>query len=348
MRRRRWVAGLLVAGFGLCGSDGYVGGAAAQTPEAFYKGRTVEMIVGSDAATEYTRDARLLITHMVKYIPGKPTIILKNMPGASGIKSANYLHRIAAQDGSVLGSFNKAMPLYEASKLQGVEFKSVELGWIGSMSHTNSLLVTWRTSPVKTVEDAKRREATIGAVGLSGTMAGYPFLMNAALGTKFKVIAGYTGSAAVNLAMERGEVEGRGTYSWDFFKSDNADWKTNPKMNFLVQIGLEKESDLPDVPLLIDLAQNDKERAVFELISIDSMIARPFVTTPNVPKERLVVLRAAFDRTMTDSEFLKDAEKMQSTIAPISGDRVEALVRRIIDTPPAVIETANLWLSPPR
>lgn len=321
---------------------------SAQTPEGFYKGRTIEMIVGSDAATEYTRDARLLITHMVKYIPGKPTIVLKNMLGASGIKSANYLHHIAPQDGTVLGSFNKSMPLYEASKLQGIEYKSTELRWLGSMSHTNSLLVTWHTSPVKTIDDAKRRESTIGAIGLSGTMAGYPFLMNASLGTKFKIIAGYTGSAAVNLAMERGEVEGRGTYSWDFFKSDNADWRTNPKMNFIVQIGLEKESDLPNVPLLTDLARNDKERAVFEFISIDSMIARPFVTTPNVPMDRLIALRAAFDQTMTDQDFLKDAEKMQATVAPVPGDRVEELVRRIVGTPAEIIETANLWLSPPK
>lgn len=322
--------------------------AAAQSPETFYKGRTVEMIVGSDAATEYTRDARLLITHIAKYIPGRPTIVLKNMLGASGIKAANYLYRIAPQDGSVLGSFNKSMPLYEASKLQGVEFKSAELGWLGSISHTNSLLVTWHTSAVKTIADARRREATIGAIGLSGTMAGYPFLMNATLGTKFKIVAGYTGSAAVNLAMERGEVEGRGTYSWDFFKSDNADWKTNPKMNFLVQVGLEKEADLPDVPLLIDLARDERERAVFELISIDSMIARPIVTTPNVPRDRFAVLRAAFDRTMGDPEFLRDAAKMQATIAPVPGERVEALVRRIVETPPDIIDTANRWLSPPK
>jgi hypothetical protein len=148
--------------------------------------------------------------------------------------------------------------------------------------------------------------------------------------------------------MERGEVEGRGTYSWDFFKSDNADWRTNPKMNFIVQIGLEKEGDLPNVPLLTDLARNDKERAVFEFISIDSMIARPFVTTPNVPKARLAALRAAFDKTLTDPDFLRDAEKIQSTVAPVAGDRVEELVRRIVSTPADTIDTANLWLSPPK
>ena len=282
---------------------------------------------------------------MVKYIPGKPTIVVKNMVGASGIKAANYLYAIAAQDGSVMGCFNKSMPLYEASKLQGVEFKSAELGWIGSMSHTNSLVVTWQNSPVKTIVDAQRMEAKIGAVGLSGTMAGYPFLLNASLGTKFKIIAGYTGSAAVNLAMERGEVDGRGTYSWDFFKADNRDWKTNPRMNFIVQIGLEKEADLPDVPLLTDLARNDQQRAVFELISIDSMIARPFVMPPHTPQDRLAAIRAAFDKTMKDPDFLKDAEKMQSNVAPIDGEQVAELVRKIVSTPADVVDTANLWLS---
>jgi tripartite-type tricarboxylate transporter receptor subunit TctC len=330
-----------------------VGPAAAQTGdargvEAFYKGRTVDMVVGSDAATEYTRDARLLIAHMTKYIPGKPTVVVKNMPGASSIKAANYLYHIAPKDGSVMAILNKGVPMYEATKLQGVDYKSVEYGWIGSMSKTNSVVVTWKTSEVRTIADAQRVESKIGAIGLSGTMAGYPFLMNATLGTKFKIIAGYTGSAAVNLAMERGEVDGRGTYSWDFFKSDNQDWRASPKYNLLVQIGLEKEPDLPDVPLLTELARDDTQRAVFELISIDSMIARPVLLPPNVPTDRLAALRAAFDKAMADPELLRDAAKMQSTIAPVPGAEVAALVGRIVDVPPEVVDTANLWLSPPK
>ena len=130
-----------------------------------------------------------------------------------------------------------------------------------------------------------------------------------------------------------------------FFKADNRDWKTNPRMNFIVQIGLEKEADLPDVPLLTDLARNDQQRAVFELISIDSMIARPFVMPPHTPQDRLAAIRAAFDKTMKDPDFLKDAEKMQSNVAPIDGEQVAELVRKIVSTPADVVDTANLWLS---
>ncbi len=321
---------------------------SAQSVQSFYKDKIVEMIVGSDAATEYTRDARLVAQYLTKYIPGNPTIIVKNMPGASGLKSANYLYQIAAKDGSVLGVFNKAIPMAEATNLQGVRYTSAEFGWIGSMNRTNSLVVTWKTSDVETLEDAKKREVTIGAQGLSGTMAAYPFMLNRSQGTRFKVVAGYQGSAAVNLAMERGEVEGRGTYSWDFFKSDNQDWKTNKKMNFLVQIGLEKEADLPDVPLLLDLAKDDTQRAVYRLLSADSMIARPFLTTPGVPAERLAALRGAFDKAMVDRDFLRDAAKSHSDVNPVPGARVEEIVKNIVGTPPAVVAQANQWMSPPK
>jgi tripartite-type tricarboxylate transporter receptor subunit TctC len=337
--------GLACLGLGL---GALSSGAAAQGVEAFYKDKMVDMIVGSDAATEYTRDARLVSQYLTRHIPGNPRIIVKNMPGASSIKAANYLYQIAAKDGSVLGVFNKAIPMAEATKLQGVAYKSAEFNWLGSMSRTNSLVVTWKTSGVETLEDARKREITIGAQGLSGTMAAYPFLLNSSQGTRFKVVAGYQGSAAVNLAMERGEVEGRGTYSWDFFKSDNQDWKTNKKMNFLVQIGLEKEPDLPDVPLLIDLATDETQRAVYRLLSADSMIARPFLTTPGVPAERVAALRAAFDKAMVDPDFLRDAAKSHSDVNPVSGARVEEIVKDMVGTPPAVVEQANQWMSPPR
>src|SRR5205814_1514001 len=153
---------------------------------------------------------------------------------------------------------NKGIPMYEATRLQGVQYKSAELNWLGSMSRTNSLVVTRRSS-VKSLDQAKQREVTIGALGLSGTMATYPFLLNRTQGTRFKVVAGYTGSAEINLAIERGELEGRGTYSWDFYKSDHPNWHADNPMNFLVQIGLEKEPDLPEVPLLLDLAHDATE-----------------------------------------------------------------------------------------
>lgn len=335
------VATIVVA----CGSPVAAG---AQSVEGFYKGRLVDMIVGSDAATEYTRDARMVAQYLTRHTPGNPTIVVKNMPGASSIKAANYLYEIAAKDGSVVGVFNKAIPMAEATNLQGVRYKSAEFGWLGSMNRTNSLVVTWKTSDVQTLDDARQREVTIGAQGLSGTMAAYPFLLNRSQGTLFKVIAGYQGSAAVNLAMERGEVAGRGTYSWDFFKSDHQDWKTNKKMHFLVQIGMEKEPDLPDVPLLIDLAKDEVQRAVYELISADSVIARPFLTTPAVPADRLAALRQAFDKTMVDPDFLRDAARSHSNVAPVSGTAVATLVKRMIDTPPRIVDTANQWMSPPK
>lgn len=343
----KWTS--VVAGAGIvAGSLNLSSMALCQTVEGFYKNRTIDLIVGSDAATEYTRDARMVALHLTKHIPGQPTVIVKNMPGASGIKAANYLYQIAEKDGSVVGAFNKAIPMAEATNLQGVRYKSVEFNWLGSMNRTNSLVVTWAASGIESLDDAKKREVTIGAQGLSGTMAAYPFLLNRTQGTKFKVIAGYQGSAAVNLAMERGEVEGRGTYSWDFFRSDNQDWRTNKRMNFLVQIGMEKEPDLPDVPLLLDLAKDDRQRAVYALLSADSMMARPFLTTPAVPAERVVTLRQAFNKTMADADFLRDAAKSHSDVNPVTGERLATIVQQMIASSSEVVETASQWMAPPR
>jgi hypothetical protein len=191
----------------------------------FYKGKTLSLVVASDAANEYTRDGRLVARHLHKHIPGQPTIVVQNMVGASGITPTNWLFRIAPKDGTVMMLINKMMPTMEATRQPGVQYKSTDLGWIGSMSRSNTVTITSRDSPVKTLEDAKQHTANIGALGIAGTMATTPFVLNRTQATKFKVVSGYKSSAEIMLAMNRGELDGRGTYSWDFFVADHPGWR---------------------------------------------------------------------------------------------------------------------------
>ncbi len=320
----------------------------SQAADDFYKDRLVELIVASDAANEYTRDGRLVARHLPKHLPGSPTIIVKNMVGASGITPANWLAAIAPRDGSTIMLLNKQMPMIEATKQPGVRFKSADFGWIGSMSRTNVVVITSAESGVRSISDAQSREISIGALGFSGAMATNPFALNRALDTKFKVIAGYKSSAEIMLAMQRGEVQGRGAYSWDFFKADHPDWREKRQFNVLVQIGLLKEPDLPDVPLLTDLARDEAQRAVFEFMSLDSAVARPFVLPPMVPDARLQTLRTAFSETMKDEEFLREAARQHSNVSPVSGPEAYAAVKKIVSMSDEVITGAAALMAPPR
>jgi hypothetical protein len=195
----------------------------------------------------------------------------------------------------------------------------------------------WHTSKVKTIEDAMKYEAPMGATGGS-TSSQYPRAMNALLGTKFKIILGYPGGNDINLAMERGEVEGRGSNAWASWKSTRMDWIRDKKVNIIVQIGLKKEPDLPDVPLLIDLAKNEEDKAVLRLLSAPTTIGRPIFTSPGVPEERVKALRAAFDATMKDPEFLADAKRSGFDINPVSGEEMQKIVADIVATPKVIAD----------
>jgi tripartite-type tricarboxylate transporter receptor subunit TctC len=226
----------------------------------------------------------------------------------------------------------------------GITFDTRKFTWIGTPIFENNTLVTWHTSPVKTVADAQRLEVAVGATGFN-TSAQYPQVMNSLLGTKFKIIMGYPGGNEINLAMETGEVAGRGSNNWTSWKSTKPDWIRDKKINIIVQIGLTKAADLPDVPLLIDLAKNEDDRAALKLVSAPPSVGRPIFSTPNVPADRVQVLRAAFDATMKDPAFLEEAKKLGLDINPISGVDLEKIVSDIIDTPKPVRDRLAAILS---
>jgi tripartite-type tricarboxylate transporter receptor subunit TctC len=314
-----------------------VGLGLADPVEDFYKGRTIKFIVGSNTGGSYDTYSRLLTAHMGRHIPGNPTLVVENMPGASGTKSAQYIGEIAPKDGSVIGMFNQSMPQRQMFEPDQVHFDLSKFGWIGAMNTSTTVFITWHTSGVKTLEDARKKEVVMGALSAAGGNSVYPLLINAFLGTKFKVVLGYQGGNTIQLAMERGEVDGRAAVVWSGLKAGWPHWIAEKKIFVLLQTGLTKEKDLPDAPLLLDLAKNQEEKAIFRFVSSDSAMGFPVTAPPGIPAERLAALQKAFLDTMKDPEFVKIATERQLEIEPSTGDEVRKVVEDLIGTPKDVI-----------
>jgi tripartite-type tricarboxylate transporter receptor subunit TctC len=318
-----------------------VGPALAQkSVEDFYKGKNVDLVIGYSPGGGYDLYARLVGQYLGKHIPGNPTIVPRNMPGAGSRTAVAWISNVGPKDGTILGTADQSLSVAQAMgdpALGKMRIDTAKLIYIGNPSADNNTTAMWHTSKVKTIEDAKKIEATMGATGGS-TSSQYPRAMNALLGTKFKIILGYPGGNDINLALERGEVEGRGSNAWASWKSTRMDWIKDKKVNIIVQIGLTKAPDLPDVPLLMDLAKNADDKAVLKLLSASTTIGRPLFTSPGVPEERVKALRAAFDATMKDPDFLADAQKRGFDINPVSGDEMQKIVEDIVATPKPIAD----------
>jgi tripartite-type tricarboxylate transporter receptor subunit TctC len=304
----------------------------------FYAGKQIRIIVGTGSGGGYDGAARLTARYLGKYIPGHPTFTVEHMPGASGIKATNFLFEAAPKDGTVIATVNNSMPVYQAINQPGVRFKAEELSWIGSLLQTATTVAIWHTAGVKTVEEAKKKEVIMGATGAAGTKAAYPALLNNTIGTKFKIVTGYEGGNTLRLAMERGEVQGDGSARWSSWKSTKPDWVKENKIIALVQIGLKKDDDLPNVPLLTELAQNDEQKKMFEFISQPIAMQQPFVGPPGIPADRLELLRRGFDAMTRDPDFRKEVANFDLELDPVSGEEVQKIVRIIVNTPPDIVQ----------
>jgi len=333
----RRLAAVMTVVAGCAVSASIVPALAQQSVEEFYKGKNVDLIIGYSPGGGYDLYARLVGQFLGQHIPGKPTIIPRNLPGASSRTAANWIYSVAQKDGTALATADQSLSIAQVMGDKDFTIDTSKLIYIGNPNADNNTTVTWHTSPVKTIEDAMKTEIAMGATGGS-TSSQYPKAMNAVLGTKFKVILGYPGGNDINLAMERGEVSGRGSNAWASWKSTKADWLKEKKINILVQIGLTKAPDLPNVPLLVDLAKNNDDRALLKLLSAPTTIGRPIFTSPGVPEERVKALRAAFDATMKDPNFLAAAEKAKMDINPVSGAELQKIVSEIVATPKPIAE----------
>jgi len=312
--------------------------ASADDVAAFYKSNNqITFYIGYTAGGGYDAYARLVARHMGAHIPGSPNIVPRNMPGAGGRVAAAYVYNVAPKDGTALCTSDQSLALQQVLGDEGVKFDASRFLYVGNPNAGNNVVTVWHTTGVKSVEDAKKTAVTMGATGRN-TSAAYPLVMNALLGTKFRVVIGYRGGNDINLAMENREVDGRGSNNWVSWQSTRPHWLEQNLINIIAQVGPRREPDLPDVPLLTELVDNDEDRRIMRLLSAPVAIGRPVFTTPDVPEDRIAALRAAFDKTMQDPEFLADAKKANLEINPVSGKEMQDIVADIVSTPKPIAE----------
>ena len=312
---------------------------AAEDVAEFYSGKQLKLIVRAGPGGSYDVYTRLMGRHIVNHIPGNPTALTIHMPGGGGIKAFNYVANVAPKDGTVMTMVTQSFPMEQAlgtNKNLGIDQR--ELNWIGNMSDSNQVLVTWHRAQTKTLEDAKRRETIIGATGIGSTSSQLTAFYNYTLGTKFKIIFGYPSSPEIALAMERGEVEGRSTSTPQIYAPPGAP----PLANFLIQTGTKKLEGFSQVPLLLDLAKNPQERALFDFISKASSIARPIAAAGGIPAERVQALRRAFDAMFSDAAFIKEADGQGMEISLTKGEDLQRFVADMISAPPAILEQVRV------
>ena len=323
------------------------GAATAQGAGDFYKGKNVDLYVGFSAGGGYDLYGRAVARFLGRHLPGNPTVTPKNMDGAGSLRLANWLYNLGPKDGLSLGTLARGTafdPLFGSTQ---AHFDAAKYNWIGSANNEVSTCVLWSASGMATMEDLLTRPTIMGGSGGAADTDQFVYVMNGVLGTKIKLVQGYPGGNEVNLAMERGEVQGRCGWSWSSLKTTHPEWLKDKKIAVPVQLSLTKHAELPDTPLIMDYAKTDEDRQILRLVFARNVMGRPFVAPPGVPADRVAVLRTAFMDTMADKDFLAEAEKINLEINPVSGDALQALIAEAYRTPPAIVKrTADLLKGP--
>ena len=313
---------------------------SAQAPAPFYRGKQVTMLIASGVGGGYDTYARALARHMTRHIPGNPLIVSKNVPGAGGLIAANTLYNSSAPDGLTFAALTNGAAMEPLFGETAARFDAQKLNWIGSIGKLENICVTFKGSPITRIEQAKAREVAVSASGAGGNSSIMPRILNQFLGTKFKVIGGYTEGSGTTLALERGEVDGVCGLSYSTLRTMHADWFRDRKVNVILQIGLQKLRDLPDVPNALDLISNADDRRVLELILIRQEMGRPFALPDGVAADRVAILRQAFEATLKDPAFLADAAKLQMEIDPLTGSQIEDLLKTAYSAPRPIVQRA--------
>jgi len=309
--------------------------------ETFYKTQPLTIIVGYSPGAAYDLYARNVAQHLGKHIPGAPKILVQNMPGAGSLNAVNYIYQLGKKDGSQIVAFARGIAMQPLLDETGVKFDATKLEWIGSTSSEVSVVLAWRGSGFKTLDDAKARPMSVAVSGSGADSAIFPRVLNSVLGTQFKLVTGYPGNSEMLLAVERGEVDGNAGTSWATLQGSKREWMTDNKVNLLVQLGLRKHPDLPNVPLALDLATNPEDRKVLELILSRQQMAYPYAAPPGVPEDRLAALRSGFDQMTKDPDFIADAKKQGFEVDPMTGDEIGKLVKGLYASPPALVARAK-------
>jgi len=319
--------------------------AAADPVRDFYAGKQIAILVGAGIGGGYDFQARLMGRHLGRHIPGNPSFVVQNMPGAGSLAAANHLYNAAPADGTVIALIQRGMILAKLTNPSAVRFEIDRFNWIGSLASETGVVLSWHTTEHKTAADLFEKELIVGAIaGVDPETT--PRLLNALIGTRFKIVTGYNSTAQIALAIERGEVQGTGDWSWSSLKAVRPEWLRDKQVNVLMQTALQKDPELPQVPFALDYVKDDKDRRVMELNFTQKTVARPVIAPPGVPAERVAALRAAFAALATDQDFLADAERNKLEVAPLAGAAVDKIVALIASAPPDVAERYAAVLAP--
>jgi tripartite-type tricarboxylate transporter receptor subunit TctC len=323
--------------------------AAADPISDFYSGpgKQMRMIIRTPVGGDYDILSRAIARHLGKHIPGNPNILPINMPAGGGIAAANYIGQVAPRDATVISIIGQGLPVDQALGLSPQLTSDLrDFVWIANVVSSNSVLVTWHTSPTKSLDDAKKRETTIGTTGAGSVSVQFPAFYNNVLGTRFKIVMGYPGGEQIDLAMERGEVEGRGSNTYHGFMTSKPHYIPQKLITPIIQIGLKREPGLGDTPLLLDQPVPPQDRPLLEFMSRGVAVGRPLATTPGAPVERVEALRKAYVDMLTDPEFRAEAEMLKLEIGEMTGEELTQLVRDLIGVSPDVRERTKLAIQP--
>lgn len=319
--------------------------AAASGPAVasdFYQGKTIRLVVASDAGGGYDSYARTFAQYVRRHIPGEPTIIVQNMPGAGGIVSANWLYTIAPKDGLTILLHQRGIPFHPYFGEKSAKFVPTEFQWLGSFNSETGITSMWHTAKVKTMADVFKDTAVLGGSGPNDSET-YPLLMNNTIGTKFRIVSGYKSNNNAMLAVERGEVEGI-SGSWSSLKASRPQWLKDKLVNLIVQVGRTKHPDLANVPLVYDYVKEPEHRVMWDVMTAIATLGRPLAAPPGVPAEQVAILRKAFAATMKDPEYLAEMEKSNRELTPTSGEDMQQMMQEVSAVPPATLAKLNSWI----
>jgi tripartite-type tricarboxylate transporter receptor subunit TctC len=312
--------------------------AHAASGEEIYKGKTITVVIGYSVGGGYDMYGRLVARHMGKYMPGRPNFLPQNMPGAGSVKSLEWLINMAPKDGMVMATFGRTLPL--SPLIEGAKYDVSNVQWIGSVAADTSACIAWSDAGVTTMEDLRNKEIPVAGLAKGSDPDIFTGVARNALGAKMKLVTGYPGSRDMAMALERGEVKGICGYTVSSIRSNHQEWLRNKRIVYLAQMGLERDKELPNVPLMHELAKSKQQRDAIELISLSQTVARPFAAPPGTPPERVAILRKAFMETMNDPEFLAEARQMKLEVSPMSGEKMTELIRRAYASPREVVNEA--------
>jgi len=312
----------------------------------FFAGKTLRVLVGFSPGGGYDLYARELARYMGRHIPGNPTVVVQNMPGAGSLKAVNYLYNAAPRDGTVIATFARGIvfePLI--GRPDGAQFEATKFNWIGSVSNEVGVCGIMSSRSVASWQDMLTKRTLIGASGAGADSDAFSIVLRNLFHLPMKIVTGYPGGADMNLAMERGEIDGRCGWSWSSILSTKRDWLVNKQIQITVQIALAKHEDLPDVPLIMDLVNDQQHSAALKVIVSRQSIARPFAAPPEVPTERIDALRRAFDQTAADPNFLAEMRRDALEVRPVAGAEVQKLMEEIYASPPEAVKLARELLT---